>query len=67
MEKSKQTADKMESRSRKLDYDQRKAITIHKKQSLIDETEIENTYREKNVYWKLAMKYVNFGRQKMER
>ncbi|KAI4461961.1 serine/threonine-protein kinase atm [Holotrichia oblita] len=57
MEKSKQTAGMIESQSRKLDYDQRKAITIHKKQSLIDETEIENTYKEKNVYWILAMKY----------
>ncbi|KRT78205.1 hypothetical protein AMK59_7708, partial [Oryctes borbonicus] len=57
MEESKRTASKIESQNKNLSYDQRRAATIHKKQSLIDETEIENTYRERDTYWKLAMKY----------
>ncbi|GJQ73706.1 hypothetical protein Trydic_g14041 [Trypoxylus dichotomus] len=57
MEESKRTASKIELQNKNLSYDQRKAVTIHKKQSLIDEIEIENTYKEKNAYWKLALKY----------
>lgn len=57
MEKSKQVAaDIKKHSSSKAATDIRRAITTYEKQSVIDESEIKSTYKEKDVHLLLAVK-----------
>lgn len=38
--------------------DERRAIALYERQSKIDETEVNNAYREKDMYLILAVRYV---------
>ncbi|KAJ8933927.1 hypothetical protein NQ314_013683 [Rhamnusium bicolor] len=56
MEKAKKAASDIQRQSNKT-YDERKAASIHVKQSNIDEIEIHSTNQERNNFLKIALKY----------
>ncbi|KAB0793612.1 hypothetical protein PPYR_13232 [Photinus pyralis] len=67
MEKSKSAALSLKSqRSRKITTDEQRAIIIRDKQSVIDQTEINNTHEEKNMYLLLTMKYYLLNLEKSD-
>lgn len=59
MEKLKEAALNIRKRSLSSNsIDERRAVVINERHSQIDEMEIKNTYKEKDTYLNLAVKYV---------
>lgn len=56
MEKSLKRAKDIAHQKRNPTGDERKAIIVHEKQAKIDESQINNTYKEKDLYLELAVK-----------
>lgn len=48
----------MKQSNNKMTSDERRAIALYERQSKIDETEVNNAYREKDMYLILAVRYV---------